>query len=369
MVIEKLREKARREAAEQEEAQLAKRRPRVRSKRRPRKPLIPHNLAGSKIFVRIFTIWGAAVAGFSVMALSSVTIARLSMFTGLGALGSLAQIVFALIAAAIGGTIGFIASNMFKSLVLRTAEGGPIAAMAARRVRPIDPASELGSDSLDAPIEEMPFSSSEQEEEGELEDYPLELEEPEPEAFELDASAALDDDVGPEGQIDATLASAPQAENDDHDTALELGEFEQIEDPAPAARPSVEQASSGIEKLRQSKPDDLSLVQLVERFAAALHDAHDNAPGGVAGSAEGDPQREKALAEALKALSLFTERGFGQPAAEELPGEASEANAKPSRFGSKFGGQAKGPSVSAISETENELRAALAKLQNLRGAA
>ena len=369
MVIEKLREKARREAAEQEETKAAKRRPRLRSKRRPGKPLIPRNLVGSTIFVRIFTIWGAAVAGFSVMALSSVTIARLSMFAGLGALGSLAQIVFALIAAAIGGIIAFIASGVFKSFVLRTASGGPIATMAARRVRPIDPAAELGSDSLDAPIEEMPFSGSTHEEEGELEDYPLELEEPEPETFELDASAAIVDEVEPESDTDPALAAAPQAENDDQDTTLELSGFEQVEEPALATQPPVDQANSGIEKLRQSKPEDLSLVQLVERFAAALHDAHDNAPEGKVGSVEADPQREKALAEALKALSLFTERGFGQPAAEQVAGEAGEANAKPSRFGSNFGGQAKGPNVSVISETENELRAALAKLQNLRGAA
>ena len=368
MVIEKLREKARREAAEQEEAQAAKRR-RVH---RPSKPLIPHSLVGSKIFVRIFTIWGAAVAGFSVMALSSVTIARLSMFAGMGALGSLAQIVFALIAAVIGGAFGFIASNLFKSFTLRTVAGGPVATMAARRVRPIDPASELGSESLDAPIEEMPFSSATEEEEAEPEtqsegeDYPTEMEEPDHELFELGTASAVTEDVAVEALADPSDAPAQLAENDDYDSALDLSEF--VEVVATAPHPSEDQAQpsaqSGIEKLRQSKPEDLSLVQLVERFAAALHDAHDNTSTGESGFA--DPQREKALAEALKALTLFTEGGFNQPTAK---GSAGLERTNNSRLGSDFSGQANGPNVSAISETENELRAALVKLQNLRGAA
>jgi hypothetical protein len=424
MVIEKLREKARREALEQrnlDEAKLAKKR---RRRRGPSKPLIPRAVVAHKVFVPLIAGWGAALAGLSVMALSSVPIARLSMFAGLGALGSFAQVVFAVIAAAIGGAFAFVAANLFKGYVARTAKGGPVATMAARRVKPIDPATELGSESLDAPIEEMPFGAT-----------PEDESEPDEEPALLDADGIADQDgevLEPEAaSVAIDLTDTADLDNEDHEEPeldeldpdeldlgeLDLGEFSDFEDdtdtvivsanpledtaePEAEAEPkpyaslipasmqpqtpvppttSVEKepadqtqampaARSGIEKLRQTPPKDLSLVQLVERFAAALHDAQD-APRAMVAKTQGDPKREAALAEALKALSQFTERGFSELKNTPEPSTAG----MPAKFGSAFAGQAgrgkQQDQEPAINETERELREALSKLQDLQGAA
>ena len=97
---------------------------------------------------------------------------------------------------------------------------------------------------------------------------------------------------------------------------------------------------SALEKLRQKPTAELSLVEMVERFAGALHQHQEaerarqdtNAPG-----------RDVALAEALKALTLFTEGGFDKAGAA--------------------------PATNQLGETERDLREALTKLQTLRGAA
>ena len=127
----------------------------------------------------------------------------------------------------------------------------------------------------------------------------------------------------------------------------------------PAGAPPV--APSALEKLRQIPTSELSLVQMVERFAGALHD-HQNSARARGDLAQNG--RDAALAEALKALTLFTESGF-DPAGHDIGRGASGHAAGASGHAAGASGLPEG----AIDQTERELRQALAKLQSLRGAA
>ena len=118
-------------------------------------------------------------------------------------------------------------------------------------------------------------------------------------------------------------------------------------EPEVSAEPALQQVEpaqtpkNALDKLRQTPAEDLSLVEMVERFAAALHDHQVQERKRYAA---GQGARETALAEALKALSLFTEAGFDK--ADRAPVSDSD-----------------------IGQTEDELRSALERLQQMRGAA
>jgi hypothetical protein len=70
---------------------------------------------------------------------------------------------------------------------------------------------------------------------------------------------------------------------------------------------------SAIERLRAVPPSELSLVQMVERFAAALHE-HQSTPAGSTGLAA----RDAALAEALKALAVLSRDSEAQTQSEPV---------------------------------------------------
>ncbi|MGB3471764.1 MAG: hypothetical protein WBA51_13160 [Erythrobacter sp.] len=426
MVIEKLREKVRREA----EAEAAQTQEREQKRRRRRKSLgnvwgkslgkvVPLDVVNHKVFVPAMAVWGVALGFACVMMLANWTITRLTMFAGLEVLGSFAQVAYALVAAVIGGAAAFVAAWMLRKLFIANARSKPIATVASRKMRPIDPSADLGSDSFDAPIEEMPFASASNgpddvlssfegvgdpfiESETALDDDPLELD------ASCEVSPELGDDPEPDtsapetaeqaaatGPFDLTPSErerlADQQPDDDTPEpapprALDLGEFARlpgrnavwIEEvpvakhaetapvelhkaapaapvPAPELVPESPESMSpiesrtAIEKLRQVPPQELSLVQMVERFAAALHE-NQAATHAMATTGRGpapNPPRDAALAEALKALSLFTERGFDVAAPDDVTEQP----------------------INMVSETERELRKALEKLQNLRGAA
>ncbi|MEO0588984.1 MAG: hypothetical protein AAFZ11_00340, partial [Pseudomonadota bacterium] len=123
MVIEKLRQNARAQAALEEEQRAAKSR-----KRRARRPsltrfvalVFPPAIAAHSIFLPALGVWGAVTAGLSVLMLSSVTVARISMFAGLGALGSGAAYVYAAVAALIGALCALIAGLVIQRLSRRS---------------------------------------------------------------------------------------------------------------------------------------------------------------------------------------------------------------------------------------------------------
>ena len=95
--------------------------------------------------------------------------------------------------------------------------------------------------------------------------------------------------------------------------------------------PAARHGTAAVSLLRSVPTSELSLVQMVERFAAALHEHQSAAPGQGPQRAD-QAGREAALAEALKALAAFS------------PDENPTARGEP-------------------------LRAALTRLQELRGAA
>lgn len=429
-------------------------------------------LAAHASFVPMVTAWGAALLGLAVIVLPAAIIARMNMVTGLSSMGGSAQFIYAGAAALLGGGIAFLIAGAMREKSRSADQGKSIAsAVNSRRVNPIDPATDLGSASLDAPIEEMPFGVDSLEDEfaedevsAEFEELPAgtakkrqpTLGELSKRGYEMEApeDRASDDDDGDEVRITrkhfqtalietcegATCEAAPAAKaekpapepepikepnpvKEDTDMAqvmlkakpagqskvigrpgsqgswsltqfapaeesaakapqqevaatvtdkpreLDLSEFAQIpgrnavwveetaETPLLAAKPVRDPApkappQSAIEKLRQTPPEDLSLVEMVERFAGALHQRQqaDHARFPKAG-----PSRDAALAEALKALTLFTERGFDQGQDQNEAQPAVDAN--PDSEAGQLG------------QTERELREALVKLQTLRGAA
>lgn len=377
-------------------------------------------------FVPMLSIWGAALLGLSVLVLPEILIARMAVLSGLASTGGVAKFIFAGIAALLGSALAFVVAAAVREGARRRIETAPVvSAVKSRRIHPINPVTDLGSESLDAPIEDMPYTLDDEAEFGpglrekaeakpetnpkptlgELAARGYEIEEPhdmseadgpEPsftrshfksaliescegascEAAPVDAPAPATEKVQPvsikpvangintpkplgrpgsNGAWSLTQFTPPSSKakpvEPTRPRELDLAEFaelpgrnavwveDQQQETATAPKPRAVPASA-LEKLRQTPPEDLSLVEMVERFAAALHEHQNSEHRRLPRSG---PSRDAALAEALKALTLFTERGFDQR------GMTSEAN--------------------DLSETERELRAALVKLQTLRGAA
>ena len=412
-------------------SQYIEREPEVRRKKAKPKSAKP-SIVSHGAFVPILGLWGAALFGLAVMVMPPAVIDRVSAVTDGAVAGDGARFAFAGVAALLGGALTFVIGGALRSKTLRRDSDRPIAsAVTARRVHPINPASDLGSASLDAPLESMPFARDDESEEAEFEDLGADDESLVPEKkreptlgelaernYEMEASGeAAPAQKAAKGEmaftrkqfqsaliescegatceaspartaderparvvtkrkkpgnaaapgVTATLSSAaprPQPANEARPVArqpkagspreLSLAEFGSlpnrnavwVEEKAgkvdrtdEASRPGPIPATA-LQKLRQTPPDQLSLVEMVERFAGALHEhqqvEHSRRPAGQTG-------RDAALVEALKALTLFTERGFDQ-------------------------GDSRSPRQQ-LGETERELREALAKLQTLRGAA
>ncbi len=427
---------------------------RVRSKNTPQSVLF--KVAAHTSFVPMVSAWGAALLGLSVVVLPGGTVSQIAAPIGLDVLGGSVKFVFAGVAALLGGGLAFVIANALHARARRSVKPVSIVSnVTSRRVRPINPAAELGSDSLDAPIDKMPFGSEEERtEDGEFEELSGEdfdalddTSEPQPTLGELAQRGydieAPEEDAADQGftrsafkmalietcegaTCEAAPAEKPAAETApvpeqapelaakqplgrpassaastgnswsltqftpektpeapknpetaplaEKPRALDLAEFAELpgrngvwveeETPeAPAPQAATPQAATpkpravpdainpapvgALEKLRQTPTQDLSLVQMVERFAGALHDHQQAERSRLPKNGVG---RDAALAEALKALTLFTERGFDQPNVSNVPA-SNHAN------------------ETELGQTERELRDALAKLQNLRGAA
>ncbi|MCK0129593.1 hypothetical protein [Erythrobacter sp. F6033] len=344
-------------------------------KARVKKP----SIATLRGFVPLIGAWGALLGALCVLVLPMSTILRMAMATGLSGLGSAVGYVFALIAALVFGGLAAAAAIAFKRREVGVEEDDWNDSTMVEGLEPIDPAAELGSESLDAPIEIEPFSAAEVA----IEEEPFDLEN---EALVLDVeqvSEAVPEEDGFDRPRELNLAefaatpgrNAVWIENeigeDDIDEDDRLPEVDDwgdarvesgvdsgadapvdasvdapIEEPVarvPLAAQIAPSAQTALEKLRQAPVEELSLVHMVERFAAALHD-HQDAERKRPGS-QRSPGQDASLAAALKALTLFTEEGFD--AEVELSGEKADA----------------------LRDTTRELRDALAKLQDLRGAA
>ncbi|PKP66550.1 MAG: hypothetical protein CVT85_01550 [Alphaproteobacteria bacterium HGW-Alphaproteobacteria-7] len=248
------------------------------TQRRPRK------LSSHPAFAPMFGVWGAALAGLSIMVMPPVLIAQFSKGTVLMLLGQQAQIVLAIGSALLlGGGLFMIASRASRA-ERGGADAPSLVARAATHVRAIDPKHELGSASLDEPLEAMPFAP------------------PVP---------------APSPVADAPVLALPPPR------ALDLAEFAQLPGrnavwvEEPPASPAANPGTAALTRLRAMPVQELSVIQMVERFAGALHEHRTTAPG-TAGNRHDIAAREAALAEAMKALAALSGERGAAPEGEPL---------------------------------------------------
>lgn len=281
---QELRAKAR--AADQGKAKPQK----SQAKARPPRPRA--RISAHPAFAPLLGAWGAIAAGLSVMVLPPQLVAGLAGVLVPSFAAGFATPIAALAAALVIGLMCYAAAQ----LVSRRGRRGTPA------VHPIDPASELGSDSFDAPLPEDLMA----------EDADWE---------EIDGDWLADDEDGGEEH-------ASQIEDDLPVPDLSLEEFgalpgrnavwiEEAPEASPAEAPlpvppAAPAVPAAVAKLRAVPLEELSLCHMVERFAAALQE-YQAAHGSTPASEDHDrEQREAILGEALRALSHVTRTGLAE---------------------------------------------------------
>ncbi len=258
----------------------------------------PRKLSSHPAFAPILGVWGAALAGLSVMVMPTTLIAQFGKGTVLMLLGYQAQIVLAGGGALLlGGALFMIASRANR---IRPGAASHVS-HAAPHVLAIDPKRELGSASLDEPLEALPFGVPAP---APVADAPA-SDLPPPRALDLAEFAQLPgrnavwvEEEAPEPVADNAPAPAPHVDTAPVRLAPSAGI---ATTPSPPASPGT----AALARLRAMPVQELSVVQMVERFAGALHEHRTIAPG-AAGSRHDIAAREAALAEAMKALAALS---------------------------------------------------------------
>lgn len=301
---------------------------RIRGARRSRPTVRAHAL-----FVPILAIWGALLGGLVTLALPAGAVLAAAANIGLGALDEMSRFILAGVAALVIGSVMLVIGRLLASKADPRKDMPSIASMGVPQVSTIDPASELGSDSFDAPVETMPFAAAEAQREPVAklapEPEPVVLAEvpapapASPQELDLAQFAVLEgrNAVWIEEPVAATMPSLVVPEP----APAPAPALAPAPAPAPVPAPAPEPATimrraqprpprpSAIERLRAVPPSELSLVQMVERFAAALHE-HQSTPAGSTGLAA----RDAALAEALKALAVLSRDSEAQTQSEPV---------------------------------------------------
>lgn len=310
-----------------------------RSKRSKPGKARKQTIAATRFYAPLVGLWGALLGALPVLVVPGRVFAPLTArFDELG-LGISPQLLLAGSGALVlGGAIYAIAAAQHRRAV-RITGGTPLAARALREVRPIDPARDLGSRSIDDPIETMPFATPAWRDAEPEEPAAPVTEEASLPPRELDLSEFAElpgrNAVWVEDVPQAEPAPEPAPEPVAYAPVAELHQPEPEPEPAPAPEPQPEPGTAALARLRSVPPGELSLPQMVERFAVALHQ-HRTSPAARALTASEIAAREAALAEALRALAALSGGRPGDPAA---------------------------------STADDPLRAALAQLHTRRGAA
>jgi hypothetical protein len=261
----------------------------AKSRKARRKGLKAH-----PIFAPMLALWGAGCGGLCVMVLPDANIAAMTAMIAPQIDPAMARLIIAGLAAL---TLGLVCFGIGRALGRRARSArssSSIAAMALRQVRTIDPAKELGSASLDAPLDnKADFALSVDAADADAGTAPIEL--------NLSAFAIL---PGRNGVwIEEPAAPGPH--------------------PAAQGQSAPGAASAAIARLRAVPPGDLSLVQMVERFAAALRDYQTAKTAEAAARADGlddhdsTAERDAVLGEALRALTQVTKRGHAEAGWDE----------------------------------------------------
>lgn len=307
---------------------------RGRGTRRSRPTVRAHAL-----FVPILAVWGALLGGLVTLVLPAGAVLAAAAHFGLGGLDEMSRFILAGLAALVMGSVMLLIGRLLASKAEVRIDTPSIAPKVVRQVRTIDPASELGSASFDAPVETTPFAVAEPQRE------PVAKLAPQPEPVvmaevpapapaspqELDlaqfAALAGRNAVWVEEPVAAAVPSlvVPEPAPAPAPAPARAPEPAPAPAPAPVPAPAPEPATimrraqprpprpSAIERLRAVPPSELSLVQMVERFAAALHE-HQSTPAGSTGLAA----RDAALAEALKALAVLSRDSDAQTQSEPV---------------------------------------------------
>ncbi|HSJ79025.1 MAG TPA: hypothetical protein VK913_09875 [Erythrobacter sp.] len=278
----------------------------------------PQTLAEHRAFAPMLGLWGAALAGLSILVLPASLFASAAQGSGLILFGDQAQVVLAGLAALLLGGVMYLLAGGRKREERQSSDTPSLAMLATRHVRAIDPKRDLGSASFDDPVADVPFAPKQP-----VQTPPAVQEAPKPRALDLSEFAELP------GRNAVWVEDVPEtAAADPVETPSERVALRSV----PAA---VNPSAAALARLRATPPQELSLAEMVERFAGALHEHREVAPDKAPGRRD-LAAREAALAEALKALAALS------------------------------GGQ---PVQSALTAQDEPLRDALTRLQGLRGAA
>ena len=327
---------------------LGKQRRKEKGKRRKEKARTKVPLSAHPAFAPLLGLWGALLGGLPVMVLPSELVTEATRGTMIGLWDIPVQPVLAALSALLVGTLMFAGAMMKSGGFRRGASPRTIVGAAARRVRPIDPVRDLGTRSIDDPIETMPFAtpawrdSAVEPEEAGADSVAAAEAAPAPRELDLAEFAQIpgrnavwvEEPGMPE--TGAEPLTEPQPEPSFAPAPEPLAPAAPVTELRPAAPPSPpEPGTAALARLRAVPPSELSLAEMVERFAAALQEHRDTPPARALGGAD-LAAREAALAEALKALTALS------------------------------GGV---PADSPAGERDAPLRAALAQLQTRRGAA
>lgn len=301
-----------------------------RKRQRPRKAPKP-SLVAHGAFAPLLGLWGAMLGGLVVLVLPPTLIALIEQRILVGAAVPLQAVLAGMAALVLGSLVFLMAAAATRRA--RRRDTVPVVAKAAMRgLRPIDPALDLGTRSLDDPIDPMPFATPAWRD-ADLDVRAAPEPEPEPEPTAAPVSApdqsaprALDltefavlpgrnavwveeqPDIAPEPE----RAPAP-APVEAHAPVTAL----RPTPPVPASAPVPLPGTAALARLRAVPPSELSLPQMVERFAGALHEHRVNPQVRALSSAE-LAAREAALAEALKALAALSGNDPAAPASDPL---------------------------------------------------
>lgn len=297
-------------------------------------------LIANKSFAPILGLWGALLGGLVIMVLPPALIDAVTKGTMIATFDMPTQATIASCIALTLGTILFLAAAAKSAEARRNRSTSSIVGAVSRRVRPIDPARDLGSKSLDDPIETMPFATpawrDAEVSEPAPAPTPVAMRNSEPQSMPVPMPVPVPMPM-PVAASDAAEESVP--------LALDLAQFAElpgrnavwVEEPAapalvvapvaaalavPVPAPASElvvpvaelrrpaprlpqPGTAALTRLRALPTSELSLVEMVERFAGALHEHRAGTPAHAL-SAEEIAARGTALSEALKALAALS---------------------------------------------------------------
>lgn len=302
---------------------------------RKRRKRASGSLVAHRAFAPALGLWGLALAGATVMVVPSALIQTAAAGTYIASLGALAQPLLAAFAGVLLGGLLFAVAGLASVRARRRAEAPSVAERAVRNIRPIDPARDLGSRSLDDPIEAAPFAKPAGQDEPVAEPEAQEIAAPEPEP-EPEPEPDFEAEPAPVAMDLATFAALP-GRNAVWVEEAAAPEPVVDETAAPVLSASVstlpmpEPGNAALARLRAIPPSELSLAEMVERFAGALHEHRANPPTRSLSAAD-LAAREAALAEALKALAALSGEDASSSVREPLQAALAQLQA-PRRAG------------------------------------